>query len=60
MKYVWTLVALFIGGTIVMSHTSMDDRSRGPNVGSPAGQVRARAQERAQGSSGADAPRLRQ
>src|SRR5437867_11112652 len=55
MKRVWTLVALFIGGTIVMSHTSIDARSGSPNVGSPAGQVRARAQERAQGSSGADA-----
>ena len=60
MKRVWTLVALFIGGSIAMSHTSMDARSGSPNVGSPAGQVRARAQERAQGSSGADAPRLRQ
>ena len=55
MKRVWTLVALFIGGTIIMSHTSMDARSGSPNVGSPARQVRARAQERAQGSSGADA-----
>ena len=55
MKRVWTLVALFIGGTIVMSHTSMDARSGSPNVGSPAGQVPARAQERAQGNSGADA-----
>ena len=55
MKRVWTLVALFIGGTIIMSHTSMDARSGSPNVGSPAGQVRARAQERTQGSSGADA-----
>jgi hypothetical protein len=60
MKRVWTLVALFIGGTIIMSHTSMDARSGSPNVGSPARKVRARAQERAQGSSGADAPRLRQ
>jgi pimeloyl-ACP methyl ester carboxylesterase len=33
----------------------MDARSGSPNVGSPAGQVRARAQERAQGSSGAEA-----
>src|SRR5437660_12717697 len=57
MKRVWTLVALFIGGTIVMSHTSIDARSGSPNVGSPAGQVRARAQERARGSSGADAIR---
>jgi pimeloyl-ACP methyl ester carboxylesterase len=55
MKRVWTLVALFIGGTIIMSHTSMDARSGSPNVGSPARQVQARAQEGAQGSSGADA-----
>ena len=55
MKRVWTLVALFIGGTIIMSHTSMDARSGSPNVGSPARKVRARAQERAQGSSGPDA-----
>src|SRR6267142_229942 len=54
MKRAWTPVVLFRGGTIVMSHTSMDARSGGPNVGSPAGQVRARAQERTQGSSGAD------
>jgi pimeloyl-ACP methyl ester carboxylesterase len=33
----------------------MDARSGSPNVGSPAGQVRARAEERAQASSGADA-----
>jgi pimeloyl-ACP methyl ester carboxylesterase len=51
MKRAWTLIAVLTGGTIVMTQTSMHLRSEALNVGSPAGQTRAKPE----GGSGADA-----
>ena len=55
MKRVWTLVALVIGGTIAMTHASMDAGSGGLNVASRVQPTHARPQAKAEDGSGADA-----